>query len=87
MKYIEVFWRDAFSDSSWKNTEDIKKWVDEKHTELCKSIGWEVYTDKYYLVLSSSFNGDDEYGELTAIPKNWVVEVKPISSADIKVHV
>jgi hypothetical protein len=87
MKYIQVFWRDAFSDSSWKTPDEIKKWVNEKHKELCVSVGEEIYSDKYYLVLAGSFNGDDGYGELTAVPRNWIVEIKPVSENDIQVHV
>jgi hypothetical protein len=88
MKYIQVFWRDAFSDSAWKTVDDIKDWVKKNHDEVCVSIGEQVHEDKYYLVLAGSNNGSDEYGELTAIPKNWIVEIKMISNPDdVKVHV
>lgn len=71
-KFIKVKWQDHHSDSSWKTKKEIKEWATKP--VICVSHGEITYEDKDVLVLSSSFDGDESYGENMCILKNNIVK-------------
>lgn len=73
-KYVTIVWEDHHSDSSWKNKKEIKDWATKKSN--CKTIGEITYEDKDVIVLSSSFDGDESYGESMCILKKNIVSTK-----------
>lgn len=71
-KRTKVRWVDHHSDSSWKSEKEIKTWAIKPN--ICTSIGWITYEDDFCIVLSSSFDGDDQYGENMCILKTCIVK-------------
>lgn len=76
--YVEINWLDAFSDDSWLLEKDLPK------PAKIKSRGWLIKDKKYYVVLASTFapgignDGEDQYGEVIAIPRGWIKKIKKL---------
>ena len=75
-KLVLIEWRDACSPA--------RKWHDEGvcknyRASTCHSVGWLTRGDKDTTVLVASY-GDDEIGDMTAIPSGCVVRVTRLSS-------
>lgn len=72
LKYKTIRWVDHFSDSGWKTLKDIKLWATKP--TVCISKGWVTFEDRNVIVLSSSFDGDDSYGENMCILKKNIIK-------------
>lgn len=73
-KYIKIKWLDHKSDSSWKTKSEIKTWASKNL--LCETIGRITYEDDDVIVLSASFDGEDNYGESMCIIKKNIISMK-----------
>lgn len=71
MKKRKIKWLDHYSDSAWKTPKELKTWATKKN--ICTSIGWVTFEDKNVIVLSSSFDGDESYGENMCILKRNII--------------
>lgn len=74
MKIYEIRWKDHFSDSSWRDEDDIKEWVTKHKKKFCTTVGRIIYQDDDILVMCASDDGDDSYGDLMAIYKNHIIK-------------
>ena len=77
-KFIRVDWADAQSDCEWGSIDKIKEWADKDC--IIHDVGWLVYEGDRYIVISSQFGEDGEFGNRTKIPKQWIVkrsDIKP----------
>ena len=75
MKNIyRITWKDSCSDSAWRTEKDAKEWAEKEYETYCVSIGWILLETKDYIVTAASWNGGDEWGELTVILKNTIVK-------------
>lgn len=72
MKRKKIKWRDHHSDSAWKSPKELKVWATKPC--ICITIGWITYEDKDVIVLSSSFDGDESYGENMCILKTNIIK-------------
>lgn len=73
-KYTTIKWMDHHSDTSWKDKKEIKEWA--TTPIVCTTIGEITYEDKDVVVLSASFDGDNEYAENMCILKINIVDRK-----------
>jgi hypothetical protein len=71
-KYVTINWRDHHSDDSWKTKSEIKKWAIEPR--ICTSRGQITYQDRQVIVLSASFDGQENFGENICIIKKNIVK-------------
>lgn len=67
---VQIEWKDAQSDSEWTSVEKIQKWA----TEDCIifEIGWVIYENEDYLIISNQIGEDGDLGNRTKIPKTWI---------------
>lgn len=72
-KIYEVTWKDHFSETGWKDSDELEKWVKKNKAKLCTSVGKIVYQDEEILVLAGSHDGDESHGDFMAIYKNHIV--------------
>lgn len=79
MKKYEIFWKDHFSESGWKDESDLEKWVRNKKKGRCRTVGYIAYQDKDVLVIAGSHDGEDCFGDFQAIYKNHITKRKVIS--------
>lgn len=71
-KRVKVRWQDHHSDSAWKTPKELKEWATKQN--ICTSIGWITYEDSNVIVLSSSYDGTECYGENMCILKKNIVK-------------
>ena len=71
-KYTTILWLDHKSDSSWKSKKEIQEWATKN--SLCETVGEITYEDEDVIVLSASFDGDDEWGENMCILKVNIIK-------------
>jgi len=72
--YKKIIWEDHFSDSAWQSREEIREWVLSRRKTLCVTIGEITHEDEDMVVVCSSFDGDDRYGECIGIFKGTILE-------------
>ena len=74
-KLVEITWMDSCSPTrKWVQIEEAKEYT----PAICKSAGWVQRNDKYSVVIAGS-RGSDEVGDITAIPKSVILEIKRLS--------
>ena len=78
MQYYKITWTDHFPLPEWSLKEDIEKWALEKKGQHCVTVGVITYEDKDVVVISASFDGDENYGDSLAIAKVDIVKRKKI---------
>lgn len=71
-KLKKIKWRDHFSDSKWMTKKELKVWATKP--TICTTIGYVTYEDKTVIVLSSSFDGDESWGENMCILKQNIIK-------------
>ena len=79
-KFVQVYWIDIQSDSSWRSVEDVK----EDNLPRCLSTGFLISDDDEMIRIVSDFNfkedgSIDECGNSTIIPKSVVHEIKEVT--------
>jgi hypothetical protein len=74
MKYYEITWKDHFSETGWKDKDELEKWVKDRKKHPCVSIGQIVYEDDDVIVLAGSHDGEDSHGDFMAIYKNHIIK-------------
>ena len=78
MKYTKITWEDHFSESSWKHKDDMKEWANSRTKKHCITVGTITFEDKDKLVLSASFDGEENYGENMCIIKKNIVKTEEL---------
>lgn len=78
MKKYEFYWKDHFSESGWKDEEELKKWVKDKKKGRCRTTGYIAYEDKDVIAIASSHDGEECYGDFQVIYKNHITKRKLI---------
>src|SRR3990167_2234613 len=74
-KTYKIWWRDATSDPQWKNPREIDEWAKRKWNAPVFSRGEIVLeTDNYLVIAGSRGEDDDIWGDLTLIPKSWIIK-------------
>ena len=78
-KFVQVYWVDITSDSSWRSLEDIK----EEKLPRCLSTGFLISEEDDMVRLVSDFNfkedgSIDECGNSTIIPKCVIYDIKEV---------
>lgn len=81
---VYVVWKDAQSDCMWKGMDDIKEWASSDC--LIHEIGWLVYENKRYIILSSQVEREGDIGNRTKIPKDWVFKKQKIRFTPCNFH-
>ena len=71
-KYRTIKWRDHKSDGIWMDKHEIAKWAIKPI--ICTTVGEVTYEDKNVIVLSSTFDGEDDYGDNMCILKKNIVK-------------
>lgn len=66
----KIKWIDAESRSQWMSKKEIAEWV--KKLKPCTSVGTITYEDRKFIVVSGSFDGEENYGENIIIPKSLI---------------
>lgn len=74
-----IKWCDPSSKSEWASIDEIKTWVAEETSTLCTTIGRIAFEDKKCLVVCSSDNGAEDYGDCIIIYKSLIVSKEPLS--------
>lgn len=74
-----IDWRDAAGANSWHWIPDLKA----KHYDV-NTVGWLVYEDKDYYVLTMCISSEYQAGERMQIPKKWVTKVKKIKGQTVE---
>jgi len=70
MRTRKIKWIDAESRSEWMSVDEIKDWV--KKLKPCQSVGRISYEDDNFIVVSGSYDGENNYGENIIIPKSLI---------------
>jgi len=70
--YKTIRWHDHFSDGTWRTIKEIAVWA--KKRTPCVSIGEVTYEDDEVIVLSASFDGEENYGDNVCILKGNIVK-------------
>ena len=77
-KIVVVVWKDIISRSEWVGTiSEIKK---EMEPVLCVTVGWIVDKTKEKITLADSFTADHDFGGITSIPQEVVVNMFDLDS-------
>ena len=75
-KLVRVTWEDAYSNASWRFTDDLKQSFDDG-PYIVDHIGWLIREGKDGLVLASRLgDGGKSVGLLQFIPRGMVRKVK-----------
>jgi hypothetical protein len=83
-KLIKLYWKDHYFQSEWNTIKDIEKTAENGFKEMCWTYGYCLVNKPGYIVMSSSFNGDDEYGNTAMILKKDIVNFKIIKDEETK---
>jgi hypothetical protein len=67
-----IHWRDHHSDDTWKSLDEIKEWATKP--KICTSRGILTYEDDEIVVLSSSDDGEGNFGENMCILKKNIIK-------------
>ena len=78
MKYEKITWLDHFSESEWKDLKEVEEWAEERAQHPCVSTGTVVYETDILLVVSMTFDGEENYGDHMAIFKNCIIKREEI---------
>ena len=71
-KIVTIKWVDHHSNSSWQTIKEIKEWATKP--QICITTGTITYEDKNVIVLSASFDGEEEWGDSMCINKKLIVK-------------
>lgn len=71
-KYYKVTWLDHFSESEWKSKSEIAEMVEDRR-DPCITVGEITFENEEMIVMSASYDGDDNYGDHMAIFKNCII--------------
>lgn len=78
--FVEVIWRDAVSAQDWRDADHWPKSV------KIITRGWLVHENDLDVVISATHHtewtereGDEEFGEIIAIPKGMIVSQKELT--------
>ena len=72
LRYVEVSWIDAISDSSWLTEEHFPE------PALITTRGWLVKETETYITVAGTLGHGGDYGEVITIPKCWANKVKTL---------
>ena len=73
----EVNWLDAAGHSNIELSKFLKPPF-KRHLSKRKTLGLKVYKDKHCVIVVSDMTDDQEQGDLTIIPRSWVVRIRRI---------
>jgi len=76
MKIVYIEWTDAETSSGWKSRDEVD---DDKESEstVCTSVGFLIHQNQHTITICSGYH-DDEYSEVTKIPKGMVREMTEV---------
>ena len=72
-----VAWKDAESNNDWEDIEQIEDWA--KKDCIINEIGWLVFKNDKYTIISNQISYDNQAGNKTKIPSGWIVKLQKIS--------
>lgn len=74
-KLAKVTWVDAFSMVEWQSLEEVLENAKSDDWEVTE-VGWILEDNEAYIVLASQFNKAGNWGNITKIPKSWLITVQ-----------
>lgn len=67
---VSVEWADAQSDCEWETIDKVRTWAEKDC--IIFEIGWLVYENDKYVVISNQIGEDGDLGNRTKIPVQWI---------------
>ena len=73
-KLEKIYWRDigGLSDG-WMELADLIKKADKIYNEECVSVGEVIYETTDYIIVSSTFDGDEKWHDASMIMKSVII--------------
>ena len=76
MKLIYIEWHDAFCNTGWCTTDEIKKTIESNETWI-KEVGWLLKETKTQIIIAARWSLEDacsneQFGLIQKIPKTWI---------------
>ena len=75
-QHYRVKWYDAFADSAWNDDKSLDKLIEEATPEQQTLYFIKQTPDSY--IFTSGKPKPDQYIDIHAMPKGWIVELKPV---------
>lgn len=77
-KLIKVYWKDHYFQGEWNSIIGVAKTAENGFNEPCWTVGECIVNKSGYIVMASSFNGDDEYGNTAMILKKDIIKYEKL---------
>jgi hypothetical protein len=77
-KLIKVYWKDHYFQGSWDSVSEMEKTADDGFEKPCWTIGICLINKRGYIIMASSFNGDNEYGNSAMILKKDIIKYEKL---------
>jgi hypothetical protein len=77
-KLIKVYWKDHYFQGSWDSISEMEKTAEKGFNELCTTVGECIINKSGYIVMASSFNGDNEFGNIAMILKKDIIKYEKL---------
>jgi hypothetical protein len=76
MKIVYIRWMDADTTTGWKSKDEVEEDKDSEST-ICTSVGFLIHQNQHTITICSGYH-EDEYSEVTKIPKGMVREMTEV---------
>ena len=80
-KLVRIVWDDICSPKeTWMSLKEAMKWAVKRHGKSMSTTGYLIYeTSEYILVAATHDAEDDDYGDISMIPKGTIRKIVPLS--------
>ena len=83
-KAVCIFWRDAHSNDSWVEREEIIKWAKDSFNEVNRTYGEIFEMNKDYILVCASYTPTkDLVGDCMMIPKIMIVKIVKLKEGKV----
>ena len=77
LRLVKITWVDAFSIAEWQTLEEVLENAKSNEWEVTE-VGWLLFQCKEYLVVASQFSRAGNWGNITKIPRSWLIKIESL---------